>query len=199
VTPSTTPPIEEVTIGSQTWMRRNLRVTTDRFGNPIEQKTFVQINKNLLTAAYTIPTTSGYVAQDYGYFYNVIAITGTTLCPTGYHMPSETELTTLVTSAGGSTVAGKLKQSGLTYWNSPNTGAETFGNFDLRGSGYINGNSTSTGFHDRFKINGYLFTNTVALNNNIKYYPFSNTSSGSTINDSLGDYFYAHTVRCIKD
>jgi uncharacterized protein (TIGR02145 family) len=45
-------------------------------------------------------------------------------CPIGWHVPSDTEWITLFDYAGGLNVAGgKLKETGTTHWNSPNTGA----------------------------------------------------------------------------
>jgi len=46
------------------------------------------------------------------------------VCPTGWHLPSDAEWTELTDYLGGtSVVGGKLKETGTTHWNSPNTGA----------------------------------------------------------------------------
>jgi uncharacterized protein (TIGR02145 family) len=46
------------------------------------------------------------------------------VCPTGWHLPSDAEWTELTDHLGGASVAGgKLKETGVTHWNSPNTGA----------------------------------------------------------------------------
>lgn len=46
------------------------------------------------------------------------------VCPTGWHLPSNEEWTQLIDYLGGEDVAGgKLKESGTSHWNSPNTGA----------------------------------------------------------------------------
>jgi uncharacterized protein (TIGR02145 family) len=178
-------------------MRRNLIVTTDRFGNPIPQKTQSQMNGSLTTPAVGIPVgISGYVGQDYGYYYNIQAITGTTLCPTGYHIPSEAELDTLITASGGSTIAGKLKETGLTYWITPNTGAESFGNFDLRGAGYINMSSNSTGYMSSFKQQGYLVSNNVVYDLMTRRVFSYNDANGFLF---TGGVKAAWPIRCIKD
>jgi uncharacterized protein (TIGR02145 family) len=178
-------------------MRRNLTVTTDRFGTPIPQKTQAQMNGSLTTPAVGIPIgVAGYVGQDYGYYYNIEAITGTTLCPTGYHIPSEAELGTLITASGGSTVAGKLKQTGLTYWNTPNTGAESFSNFDLRGTGFINMSSPSTGFMSSFKQRGYLVSNNV-VSDLMTRYVFADNNASTYLDN--GGVKIAWSIRCIKD
>lgn len=62
-----------------------------------------------------------YVAK-YGYLYNWE--TAKTVCPTGWHLPTDAEWTTLTTYLGYESVAGdKLKETGTIHWQSPNTGA----------------------------------------------------------------------------
>src|SRR5690554_4082552 len=46
------------------------------------------------------------------------------VCPAGWHVPSDAEWTELIDYLGGTSVAGgKLKETGTTHWNTPNTGA----------------------------------------------------------------------------
>jgi len=46
------------------------------------------------------------------------------VCPAGWHLPSDAEWTELTDYLGGTSDAGgKLKETGTTHWNSPNTGA----------------------------------------------------------------------------
>lgn len=74
---------------------------------------------------------------DYGLLYNWYAVDNAHgLAPAGWRVPSEADINTLITFIGGNTVAGGiLKDIGLTYWQSPNTGAlNTFG-FTAKGSG----------------------------------------------------------------
>jgi len=48
------------------------------------------------------------------------------ICPTGWHLPADSEWTTLTTFLGGEIIAGgKMKEAGLAHWASPNTGAPT--------------------------------------------------------------------------
>lgn len=45
-------------------------------------------------------------------------------CPTGWHLPSNAEWTELIDYLGGENgTGGKLKETGRTHWNSPNTEA----------------------------------------------------------------------------
>jgi uncharacterized protein (TIGR02145 family) len=58
----------------------------------------------------------------YGVLYNWPAAMAA--CPSGWHLPSDDEWTTLATFLGGATVAGgKMKETGTAHWLAPNVGA----------------------------------------------------------------------------
>ncbi|MBC7605445.1 MAG: fibrobacter succinogenes major paralogous domain-containing protein [Burkholderiales bacterium] len=67
----------------------------------------------------------------YGKLYNWYAVNDPRgLAPIGYHVPSDAEWTTLTTFLGGEEVAGgKMKESGTTHWNGPNTNAANTSGF----------------------------------------------------------------------
>jgi uncharacterized protein (TIGR02145 family) len=62
---------------------------------------------------------------DYGALYNWYAVGNVhSLAPMGWRVPTETDWDTLIAYAGGDAVAGgKLKEVGLTHWDTPNDGA----------------------------------------------------------------------------
>ena len=92
-----------VNIGKQTWFTENLAYKPSS-GN---------------YSAYVKDTTN--VAK-YGYLYDWG--TAKSVCPAGWHLPTDTEWSTLTDYLGGENVAGgKLKETGTTHWDSPNTGA----------------------------------------------------------------------------
>jgi uncharacterized protein (TIGR02145 family) len=74
---------------------------------------------------------------EYGALYNWWAANDArNIAPSGWHVPSNAEYVTLQTYLGGQDIAGgKLKETGLTYWNSPNTGATNEVGFNGRGTG----------------------------------------------------------------
>ena len=74
----------------------------------------------------------------YGRLYTWYTVTDNrNVCPTGWHVPTDAEWTTLTTYLGGKRVAGgKLKETGTTHWRSPNTGATNESCFTALPSGY---------------------------------------------------------------
>ena len=82
----------------------------------------------------------------YGLLYNWYAATDSrNICPIGWHVPTDIEWGTLATYLGGQLVAGgKLKETGLVYWNTPNTGATNEVGFNARGSGQRNPDGSFT-------------------------------------------------------
>lgn len=70
-----------------------------------------------------------YTANKYGALYKWYAVSPSNngyknLCPTGWHVPSDAEWTTLTDYLGGLSLAGgKMKSIGTQFWTSPNTGA----------------------------------------------------------------------------
>ena len=78
----------------------------------------------------------------YGALYNWYAVNSGNLCPSGWHVPSDYEWTTLTDYLGGLSVAGgKLKKEGTGYWDSPNTGATNETQFSAMPAGYRTFNS----------------------------------------------------------
>mgnify|MGYP001559157125 CR=1 FL=1 len=74
----------------------------------------------------------------YGYLYNWYAATDSRDISSSddWVIPSRNNFITMGTYLGGNTVAGgKLKETGLTYWNTPNTGATNEVGFNGRGAG----------------------------------------------------------------
>lgn len=129
-TPSPSPPctpcaLPNVIIGTQTWTACNLDVTTYRNGDVIPQVTDPTAWNTLTTGAWCYYNNNPTNGCTYNKLYNWYAVTDPRgLAPVGYHVPTEAEIETLRQYLGGTNVAGgKLKRTGTTLWNSPNTGA----------------------------------------------------------------------------
>ena len=125
-----------LTIGTQVWRVKNLDVSTYRNGDPIPKVTDNSVWNSLTTGAWCwYNNDSATYAATYGKLYNWYAVNDSRgLAPTGWHIPSDAEWTTLSTFLGGDVVAGdKLKEAGITHWHNANTGTNSSGFTGLPG------------------------------------------------------------------
>jgi len=120
-----------VLIGSQYWMEKNLDVTTYRNGDPIPYVTDATTWSGLTTGAWCYYDNDPANGPLYGKLYNWYAVNDSRgLAPTGWHVPTDAEWSTLTTTLGGESVAGgKMKVAGTTRWTTPNTGATNSSGF----------------------------------------------------------------------
>lgn len=107
-----------IVIGTQTWMAENLRTTKYNDGNSIPNVTDNLTWRDLTTPAYCYYNNDGNTYRNtYGALYNWFTVNTGKLCPTGWHVPNDSEWTTLVTYLGGTSVAGaKLKETTKAHW-----------------------------------------------------------------------------------
>lgn len=125
-----------VKIGEQYWMAENLKVTKLNDGTAIPLATDNSVWGSATTPVYCWYDNNIANKDVYGALYNFHCVSTGKLCPTGWHVPTESEWNILQAELGGELVAGgKMKETGTTYWNSPNTGATNESGFNARGSG----------------------------------------------------------------
>jgi uncharacterized protein (TIGR02145 family) len=129
-----------VTIGTQVWMASDLKTTKYNDGTAIAVVSDNTAWSNLTTGAVCDYNNTAANSATYGKLYNWYAVTDSRkLCPAGWHVPSQTEWTTMLTAIGGADVAGgKMKEVGTTHWASPNTSATNTSGFTGLGGGYRN-------------------------------------------------------------
>jgi uncharacterized protein (TIGR02145 family) len=198
--------LHNVTIGTQVWQSTNLDVATYRDGTPIPQVTDPTAWANLTTGAWCYYNNDPANGAIYGKLYNWYAVAGIhdndpntpnkILAPEGWHIPTDAEWTTLTTFLGGESVAGgKMKATGTSLWQSPNTGATNSSGFTgLPGScRVINGEFNISGFGvlsywwSLFELNI-----TSAFGQNL----FSDVGHTSGYDYEKG---YGFSVRCLRD
>jgi uncharacterized protein (TIGR02145 family) len=133
-----------VEIGTQVWMAENLKTTTYNDGTT----SIPNVTDNDAWGALTTPGYCWYNNDaatheaTYGALYNWYIIAapskgGENVCPTGWHVPTDDEWTTLTTYLGGESVAGgELKETGTTHWTTPNTAATDETGFTALPGGY---------------------------------------------------------------
>ena len=128
-----------VKIGAQAWMAENLKATKFNDGTLILTTT-LDISAE---AAPIYQWVNGDLAT-YGRLYTWYVVDAVSngsknVCPTGWHVPTDVEWETLKTNFGGEAVAGgKLKETGTTHWETPNTGATNETGFTALPNGYRN-------------------------------------------------------------
>ena len=158
-TPSTTAVfLPTIVIGTQQWMRENLDVLTYRNGDIIPQVTDPTAWAALTTGAWCYYNNDVANGAIYGKLYNWYAVNDPRgLAPTGWHVPTDDEWTTLSTTLGGDAVAGgKMKVAGTTRWTTPNTGATNESGFAGLPGGF---RSTNGSFYDVGSF-GYWWSST---------------------------------------
>jgi uncharacterized protein (TIGR02145 family) len=147
-----------VTIGTQVWMKENLKTTKYNDGLSIPLVTDNLVWPYATTGAYSwyYNDEATYKAT-YGALYNWYTVKTGKLCPTGWHVPSDEDWTTLIDYLGGLVVAGnKLKETGTTHWLSLNTGATNETGFTALGGSFRN----SDGTFGNIRFSGYWWSAT---------------------------------------
>lgn len=128
-----------VAIGSQCWFAENLKATSFCDGTPIPDGLTAGATASTAARGFLLPdSASTYAAK--GLFYNWFAATDPRgLCPSGWHVPTDTEWQTMVDHLGGWSVAGGELKSPSPVWNgnSPGSGFNALqtGHWMWNGSG----------------------------------------------------------------
>ena len=150
-----------VTIGSQTWMLKNLDVDHYRNGDVIPMITDNQAWSDAKTGAWCYFNNDPAMGAKYGNLYNWYAVMDVRgLAPSGWHVASNDEWHTLYYYFGGYNkgVGGILKETDTTHWKSPNVGATNQSGFTA-----LPGNNRDTygKFSDGFYSQGFWWTSSV--------------------------------------
>jgi uncharacterized protein (TIGR02145 family) len=150
---------DTVVIGSQVWLKENLKTTHYNNGIPIPNVTDMGTWGSLTTGArcYYDNDSVGYDSV-YGSLYNFYAVKDASgLCPEGWHVPADAEWTALENFLGGSGIAGgKMKESGTLHWLPPNAGATNSSGF----TGLPGGMRTQANIFQTIGENGLWWSST---------------------------------------
>jgi len=130
---------DSIRIGSQVWMKQNLRTTRYQDGSAIVTGLS---NDQWIAAtggAYAMPLNDASLDGTYGKIYNGFAVLNPKgLCPKGWRVPNDQDWETLIQFLGGLNVAGgKMKTT--TEWVSPNVGATNSSGFTAYPAGIRDG------------------------------------------------------------
>ena len=183
-----------IAIGTQVWFKENLRTKKYRSGALIPVKTNTDTS-TIVGQMYYYNNDSLTNYSVYGALYNWKATQNSdSLCPTGWHVPTDAEWTTLTTYLGGESVAGgKMKSVGTAYWNSPNTSATNESGFSALPGGARN------------YVGSFSSINSVAIfwsaTENLNYNAWSYELNYNNDNVKRGLDFksFGASVRCLKN
>ncbi len=184
----------KITIGAQVWMVENLKVTKYNDGTAIQLVTNGTAWENPTPGYCWYDNDESTYKNPYGALYNWYTVNTGKLCPTGWHMPTDAEWDILINYLGGDSIAGcKMKETGTTHWNSPNTGANNESGFTGLPGGYRN----SSGNFSYMDYNAYFWSSTMR-NSNSAWGRKLNYASEDVIHhyDTKGCGF---SIRCLKD
>lgn len=201
-----------VSIGSQCWMKENLKTTKYKNGDTIPSGLNNTQWQNTTAGAWAYYSDSSQYNNIYGKLYNWYAVADARgICPTGWHVPTDIEWNQLVkyldpqadTScltcsqspiAGGFMKAVGDLQSGTGLWRSPNTGASDSSGF----SGLPGGARDDSGvYSNSWGYNGIWWSSS-AFDFNYAW-AWGLTTFGSYVNRGNSSHESGFSVRCIKD
>jgi uncharacterized protein (TIGR02145 family) len=184
-----------VTIGKQVWMAENLKTTKFRNGDPIPN--IADNNKWSVqkSGAYCLYNNDAANQSKYGVLYNWYAITDPrNIAPPGWHIPSDEEWTALMNFLQGKSQAGaKLKETGLTHWADPNSGASNSTGFTALPGGY----RAKDGTYKNLSFCGAWWA-TTEYTQSVAWYRYVDYGTGNLY--SVSTYKACGlSVRCVKD
>jgi uncharacterized protein (TIGR02145 family) len=188
-----------IVIGSQEWMAENLRTTKFANGESIALVSNALQWEYCTAPAWVYPQNNSALNLPYGKLYNFYAVQDPrNVCPTGWHIPSQSEWETLVSylDPTGNSMANnagdKLKSVGINYWNSPNIGTNESG-FSAIGAP----DRDDMGNFNDLGVWGSWWTNTVS-NPDYVYYRYANYGS-ELMGESIAAVKSGASVRCLRD
>jgi len=197
---------ETVTIGSQVWMKENLKVSKYRNGDNIPTGLSDSSWMATSNGAFAVYDNNPTYNTHYGKLYNHMAVVDSRgLCPIGYHVPSVSDWNALIlfldpevllnpTFVSISSIAGgKLKSSNL--WNSPNVGATNETGFSgLPGGSKGYTDNVQSAIFSGLGGMGVWWSSYIAPSTFDLFYQSAGCSGSGAGFGSIGA-----SVRCIKD
>jgi len=184
-----------ITIGEQVWIAENLKTTKFRNGEAILNVSDNTQWSTLIAGGYCDYDNNINNSTTYGHLYNWYSVNDSRkICPTDWHVPTDAEWAKMMTFLGGESIAGgKLKETGILHWTSPNTGATNESKFTALPGGYRWANGT----FERILLEGLWWSateisGTTAWDRMLDY-------NSSTIRYEAGNKSLGLSVRCIKD
>jgi uncharacterized protein (TIGR02145 family) len=158
--------LQEVEIEGQVWAHRDWDLFTTPLGEEIPEITSNTAWKNSVTPARCAYDNSTANIEPYGLLYNYYAAAkiqedineynrNNPNNPWKWRIPTQADWDSLIIKLGASVAGGKLKETGFTYWDSPNTGATNEVGYSGRGGGI---RSSLTGVFSAQKLQNLIWS-----------------------------------------
>ena len=190
---------QTITIGTQTWMTSNLKTTHYRDGSLIANVSDSAAWSKLVTGAYCDYANDAVNGNNYGHLYNGYAVSNISpIAPTGWHVPNDTEWTTLSDYLGGADVAGgRLKETKTDAfnWTDPNTAATNEIGFSALPGGYRHNRSN---FYQKNEY-GHWWSSSAITTTNYAWSRGLIFNAGDILKYYGFDKGCGFSVRCMKD
>lgn len=183
-----------VIIGTQEWMTENLKTVKYNDGTSIPEITDDTQWKDATTGALTKYDHSVTSVTAYGYLYNWHSVNTSKLCPTSWHVPSDTEWDTLVsylTGQGFSGIEGTALKS-TTGWDANGNGDHDFGWKGLPG-----GFRSNYGQFWSIATTGYWWSSTQYDSDDSWVHLLGGTNAA--VSKYYSNVANGYSVRCVKD
>ena len=198
---------QTVQVGTQCWMAENLNTGTminsttsgsqQTNNNVIEKYCY---NNNLTNCGLYGGLYEWNEAINYGI--SDTGSVGTTqgVCPTGWHIPTDKEWTTLTNTLGGIAVAGaKLKEVGTVHWSNPNIGATDSSNFTALPGGW---RYFSGGVFSHWLDRAHFWSSTEGFNSthgNSRRLDHDKINVQRYVSSNSSNKLNGFSIRCVKD
>ena len=197
-----------IAIGTQCWLKQNLDIGVRISGtsSPTNNGTIEKFcyndeesNCDIYGGLYLWDEMMNYTASSSASPSGVQGI-----CLAFWHLPSDAEWCTMTTyldpnvncnvvTWSGTDGGGKMKETGITHWNSPNLGATNSSGFTALPAGY----RVSNGSFTAINVNNYMSSTTESVSTTAYYrnlyYNYATVARGTNAKS------YGYSVRCVKD
>jgi uncharacterized protein (TIGR02145 family) len=182
---------ETVRIGDQVWMKENLKVSHYQNGDPIPTNLSHNEWEKTTSGAFAIYENKPKNNSIYGKLYNWYSVVDKrSLCPIGWHVPSDKEWANLENHLGGPELArGKMKST--TGWDLPDSGVTNESGFSGLPGGMLNDY-----FFYIIGGNGGFWWSSTEYND---FYAFAMNLYNDRVNRNAPGKPSGLSVRCLRD
>lgn len=183
-----------IQIGTQLWMAENLKVTKFSNGDTIAYMRTSPPTGGLETGSFCYYNNQEGNKDIYGALYNFYAVDDDRkLCPSGWHVPGTEELSILVTMLYPNS-GSRLKESGLSHWIGPNTGADNSSGFTA-----LPGGSFGKSFNQFSGMGAYgsWWSSTEGSYSTVRCLILSSSYDKAWLD--IGNKEQLYSVRCVKN